>query len=120
MQNVLEFIGAPPRRHPINTGMAIIRDLRNTFNPSKVVLRQLSEVSPTAIESDSQRRYSMRRSVLFLSVLMLPLCAQTKKIVVAGADPVLLKDLQSASSKARIVPVTKDNVMTEIGDADAY
>lgn len=62
----------------------------------------------------------MRLSVLFFSILTLPLCAQTKKIVVSGGDPVLVKDLQSASSKARIVPVTKDNVMTEVADADAY
>src|SRR5256885_1950335 len=44
----------------------------------------------------------MRRSVLFLSALILPLCAQTKKIVVAGGDPELIKELQSASRKARI------------------
>jgi phosphoglycerate dehydrogenase-like enzyme len=50
----------------------------------------------------------------------MPVCAQTKKIVVSGGDPVLIKDLQSASSKARIVPVTKENVMTEVADADAY
>ena len=62
----------------------------------------------------------MRRSVLFCAILTLPLFAQTKKIVVSGGDPVLIKDLQSASDKARIVPVTKENVMTEVADADAY
>ena len=62
----------------------------------------------------------MRRSVLICSILILPLFAQTKKIVVAGADPVLIKDLESASPKARIVPVTKENVIKEVADADAY
>src|SRR5215468_10502482 len=62
----------------------------------------------------------MHRLVLFFSVLILPLCAQTKKIVVSGADPELVKQLQSASSKARVVPVTKDSVLKEIADADAY
>jgi phosphoglycerate dehydrogenase-like enzyme len=62
----------------------------------------------------------MRRLVLFFSILILPLCAQTKKIVVSGGDPALIKDLQSASSKARIVAVNKDNVMKEVADADAY
>jgi phosphoglycerate dehydrogenase-like enzyme len=32
----------------------------------------------------------------------------------------LLKELQSASPKATIVPVTQKNVMQEIGDADAF
>ena len=48
------------------------------------------------------------------------LSAQTKKILVAGGDDDLVRDLQSASTKARIVPVTKSNVMQEIGDADAF
>src|SRR4051794_27257849 len=80
----------------------------------------LSQISPIAIESHSTEEISMRLSALFLAVLVLPLFAQTKKIVVAGADPVLVKDLESASPKARIVPVTKENVMTEVADADAY
>jgi len=62
----------------------------------------------------------MRRLVLFVSVLILPLCAQTKKIVVSGGDPALIKDLQSVTSKARIVAVDKNNVMKEVADADAY
>ena len=40
--------------------------------------------------------------------------------MVSGGDPELIKDLQSASSKARIVAVNKDNVMKEVVDADAY
>jgi len=46
--------------------------------------------------------------------------AQTKKILISGADPVVLQQLQSASSNAKIVTVTNDSVMKEIGDADAF
>lgn len=52
---------------------------------------------------------------LILCVSLLP--AQTKKIL---ADPTIAKELQSVSSKARIVPVTKETVMNEIADADAF
>jgi phosphoglycerate dehydrogenase-like enzyme len=48
------------------------------------------------------------------------LAAQTKKILVLNADPALLGELQSASSKVRLVPVTPANVMQEIADADAF
>src|SRR5688572_23579262 len=46
--------------------------------------------------------------------------AQSKKILLESNDPALLKKLQSASAKATIVPITNDNVMREIGDADAF
>ena len=45
--------------------------------------------------------------------------AQTKKILVQGADPAMLKDYQTASPKARIVGVTNETIMKEIVDADA-
>lgn len=45
--------------------------------------------------------------------------AQTKKILITGADPVLLKQMESASPNARIVPVTPASIMTELADADA-
>lgn len=61
---------------------------------------------------------------IFLLCLAVPglfLNAQTKKIVVEGNDPILLQELNSvSSSKARIVPVTSQNVMSEIADADAF
>jgi phosphoglycerate dehydrogenase-like enzyme len=62
----------------------------------------------------------MRRLSLLLALTACALCGQTKKILVSGGDPAMLKELQSASPKARIVPVTRENVMQEIGDADAY
>jgi phosphoglycerate dehydrogenase-like enzyme len=46
--------------------------------------------------------------------------AQQKKIVTVGADPALLKELQSASSKARIVSVGAGDAEREIADADAF
>ena len=46
--------------------------------------------------------------------------AQSKKILLESDDPVLLKQLQSASAKATLVPITNDNVMREIADADAF
>jgi phosphoglycerate dehydrogenase-like enzyme len=62
----------------------------------------------------------MRRLALVFSIFALGLSAQTKKILLSGGDPAMVKDLQSVSTKVRIVPVTKDTVMQEIGDADAY
>lgn len=47
------------------------------------------------------------------------LFAETKKIVVVNIDPVFLKELQSASSEVKLVPVTQDTLMQEIADADA-
>jgi len=46
--------------------------------------------------------------------------AQTKKILIAGADPVVLSKLESASPKAKIVTVTPETVMKEVVDADAF
>lgn len=64
----------------------------------------------------------MKRLLLFfLAAAGLALNAQVKKIVVEGSDPILLQELNSVSStKARIVPVTSQNVMSEIADADAF
>jgi D-2-hydroxyacid dehydrogenase (NADP+) len=61
----------------------------------------------------------MRRLVISLVICAAALSAQTKKIVVLGADPGALKEFQGASPKARIVAATNENVMKEIGDADA-
>jgi phosphoglycerate dehydrogenase-like enzyme len=58
-------------------------------------------------------------SVLTVS-LIAPARAETKKILVENADPALLQELRSVSADARIVPVTKQNVMSEIVDADAF
>jgi phosphoglycerate dehydrogenase-like enzyme len=44
----------------------------------------------------------------------------TKKILLADSDEAMLRDFQSVSPLAKIVPVNKQNVMQEIGDADAY
>jgi phosphoglycerate dehydrogenase-like enzyme len=64
----------------------------------------------------------MRR--LLLSVVLCAFAvsasAETKKILLESNDPALLKELQSASAKAKIVPVTEKSAMQEIGDADAF
>ena len=60
----------------------------------------------------------MRRLALWFALCAIALCAQTKKILVT--DPSALKELEGASSQVRLVPVTKENVMQEIADADAY
>jgi len=62
----------------------------------------------------------MFRSAPLLLICACAVSAQTKKILVAGGAEDLVRDLQSVSAKARIVPVTKNNVMQEIGDADAF
>jgi phosphoglycerate dehydrogenase-like enzyme len=61
----------------------------------------------------------MFRLALSLAVCALALAAQTKKIVVTG-DQDFVNDLQSASSKVRLVGVTPQSAMKEISDADAY
>ena len=63
----------------------------------------------------------MRRLLLSLAICALAVSAsaQTKKILLDNDDPALLKELQNASPKAMIVPITDKNVMQEIGDADA-
>jgi phosphoglycerate dehydrogenase-like enzyme len=46
--------------------------------------------------------------------------AETKKILISNADPALVQELQSATPLARLVPVTGQDVMREIADADAF
>ncbi|MCC6389166.1 MAG: D-2-hydroxyacid dehydrogenase [Bryobacterales bacterium] len=62
----------------------------------------------------------MYRLILLAAVTVLALPAQTKKILAYGMSPADVQDYQSVSNKVRIVPVTKQNVMQEIGDADAF
>lgn len=62
----------------------------------------------------------MRNLIVALSFSLLTLNGQTKKIVVPSSDAEMVRELQSASPKVRIVPVTPQNVMQEIADADAY
>lgn len=62
----------------------------------------------------------MRRFTLLFAITVCALSAQTKKILVMGSDPAMLKEYQSASAKAEVIPVTKANVMKEIVDADAF
>lgn len=46
--------------------------------------------------------------------------AQTKKIVTVGQPPEVIADWQSVSSKVKVVNVTPDKLLSEIGDADAF
>ena len=62
----------------------------------------------------------MRRLALLLAICACALSAQTKKILVDNSEPGLAQELAAVSPKARIGPVTAENVMREIGDADAY
>ena len=62
----------------------------------------------------------MKRIAVLLALSALTLPAQQKKILVSGQTPDVLKDWQSASGKVKLVDVTKDNVMKELADADAY
>ena len=56
-----------------------------------------------------------------LAVLSVSLCgAQSLKILVAGQNPETIADWQKASSKVKLVQVTKETAMREIADADAY
>jgi D-2-hydroxyacid dehydrogenase (NADP+) len=61
----------------------------------------------------------MYRPILIAVVTVCALAAQTKKIVVRG-DAKLIQEFQSVTDKAHIVPITDQNVMSEIVDADAY
>ncbi|MCC6291846.1 MAG: D-2-hydroxyacid dehydrogenase [Bryobacterales bacterium] len=56
----------------------------------------------------------------FVLVLGSPAQAQVKKILTVGQPPEVVADWQSASNKVKIVNVTQDRVMQEIGDADAF
>jgi phosphoglycerate dehydrogenase-like enzyme len=58
--------------------------------------------------------------LLALCAFAVSASAQTKKILLESDDQALLKQLQNASAKAIIIPVTKDSMMREIGDADAF
>ena len=61
----------------------------------------------------------MRRVASLLAICACALSAQTKKIVVDNSEG-LVQELAGVSPKAHIVPVNAENVMREIGDADAY
>src|SRR5215831_1195934 len=61
----------------------------------------------------------MRRIAILIALSACALFAQQKKILVTGADPEMIKALQGASAKANVIPVTKDTIMQQIGDADA-
>jgi phosphoglycerate dehydrogenase-like enzyme len=62
----------------------------------------------------------MKRFVVLIAASALVLSAQQKKILVSGQTPEVMQDWQSASSKVKLVGVTKDTVMKELPDADAY
>src|SRR5205085_1572176 len=62
----------------------------------------------------------MLRFAFILCACACDVSAQTKKIVIANADPAIIQELQSASSQVRLVPVTKETVMQEMPSADAF
>ena len=62
----------------------------------------------------------MCRFICVAALAALAVNGQTKKIVVSMADLTMLQELERASPKARIVPVTAANWSQEIGDADAF
>ena len=68
----------------------------------------------------SNRQHRLCLFVVMLSVLVMPLLAQQKKILVSSDDRDIVKQLQAVAPQARVVPVTTNNVMSEIGDADAF
>ena len=62
-------------------------------------------------------------TIRFFFVLVLSaaaICAQTKKILVYSQSPEVVEQLQSASTKVKLVSVNKETVTNEIGDADAF
>ena len=59
-------------------------------------------------------------TILIFLFFSLSCFAQAKKIVVRGADAEMLKEYQSVTPKARVIGVTGETVMQEIGDADAF
>lgn len=61
----------------------------------------------------------MRATLLLVLCLSAALSAQQKKILFMGEGD-MLAALQSVTNKAKIVPVTNQNVMQEITDADAF
>lgn len=60
------------------------------------------------------------RSLCALLLLSTGVFAQTKKILYMNGDDSSVRELQSVSTKVRIVPVQRQTVMREIGDADAF
>lgn len=63
----------------------------------------------------------MRRLILALALSALCLTAQSKKkILVVNQSPDVVRDWQSASSQVEIVNVKPDQIMSQIGDADAF
>ncbi len=59
--------------------------------------------------------------LIALTLLSVALCgAQSLKVVVMGQSPELIEEWGSASDKVELVPVTRENVMDEIADADAF
>lgn len=62
----------------------------------------------------------MYRLIALLCIVSCAVSAQTKKILLLNGEPSMVSQLQSASPKVKIVPVTQDTVMQEIGDADAF
>ena len=62
----------------------------------------------------------MRRLVSMFAICACALSAQTKKIVVDNREEGLVQELAGVSPKAHIVGVNAENIMREIGDADAY
>jgi phosphoglycerate dehydrogenase-like enzyme len=62
----------------------------------------------------------MKRYAFLIALSALALPAQTLKIVAPGMSPAEVQDYQSVSNKVKIVGVTKENVMQEIVDADAF
>lgn len=64
----------------------------------------------------------MRRLILLILLISFPasLHGQNKKILLSSTSTELLEELQAVTPLAQIVPVTNDNVMKEIVDADAF
>lgn len=62
----------------------------------------------------------MTRLILIAFACCLQIFAQEKKILVAYDDPDLVQQLKSVSTGARIIPVSHNNVMQELPDADAF
>lgn len=60
------------------------------------------------------------RILILIALAALAVSAQQKKIIVPNAAPQLVEQLQSATPQAKIVPVERANVMSEIADADGY
>ena len=61
----------------------------------------------------------MKRLLIIFAVCALALGAQTKKILVLGNGEAI-SDWQTVSNKVKLVEVSPDTVMKEIGDADAF